>query len=111
MDFYDEIVENTKNAKKDKKSNAIDDCLKIAEKVKREIEYFSNAGSTEINLWVGNAILRELGTNKKDCEFFIDDDVKETLFSVLEKKIGRKFNIVLGQSSNMLRISIYWEGK
>ena len=111
MDFYDEIVENTKKSKKEKKENVVDDCLKIAMKIKEEIKYYSNAGSTEINIWLGNEILNELGTKKKDCEFFIDNDVKDTLVSVLEKTIGYRFKIVLGQSSNILKISVYWKGE
>lgn len=55
--------------------------------------------------------MNELGTKKKDCEFFIDNDVKDTLVSVLEKTIGYRFKIVLNQSSNMLKISVYWKGE
>ena len=111
MDFYDEIVENTKKSKKEKRKNVVDDCLKIAMKIKEEIKYHSNAGSTEINIWLGNGILNELNTKKKDCEFFIDNDVKDTLVSVLEKTIGYRYKIVLNQSSNMLKISVYWIGE
>lgn len=111
MDFYDEIVENTKKSKKEKKKNVVDDCLKIALKVKEEIKVFSNSGNTEINMWLGNEILNDLRTSKRDCEFFIDNDVKETLFSVLEKTIGYRFKIVFNQSSNMLKISVYWKGE
>lgn len=111
MNFYDEIVENTKKSKKEKKKNVVDDCLKIALKIKEKIKEASNTGSTEINMWLGNEILNELGTKKKDCEFFIDSDVKDTLASVLEKTIGYRFKIVFGQSSNMLKISVYWKGE
>ena len=111
MDFYDEIVENTKKSKKEKRKNIVDDCLKIAMKVKQEIKDFSDAGSTEINMWLGNAVLNEVKKKKKDSAFFIDNDVKETLVSVIEKTIGYRFKIVLGQSSNMLRISVYWKGE
>lgn len=111
MNFYDEIVENTKKSKKEKRKNVVDDCLKIALKIKEEIKEASNTGSTEINMWLGNAVLNEIEINKKDCAFFIDNDVKETLISVLEKTIGYRFKIVLGQSSNMLKISVYWKGE
>lgn len=46
MNFYDEIVENTKKSKKEKKKNVVYDCLKIAMKIKEEIKYYSNSGST-----------------------------------------------------------------
>ena len=111
MDFYDEIVENTKKSKKEKNKNTVDDCLKIAMKIKKEIKNYSDAGSTEINMWLRNAILNEINTNKKDSAFFIDNDVKNTLISVLEKTIGYRFKIVLSQSSNMLKISVYWKGE
>ena len=80
-------------------------------KIKEEIKYYSNAGSTDVNIWLGNEILNELNTKKKDCEFFIDNDVKDTPISVLEKTIGYRFKIVLNQSSNMLKISVYWKGE
>ena len=111
MNFYDEIVENTKKSKKEKRKNVVDDCLKIAMKIKEEIKVFSNDGSTEINMWLGNEILNDLRTSKRDCEFFIDNDVKDTLVSVLEKTIGYRFKIVLNQSLNMLKISVYWKGE
>ena len=80
MDFYDEIVENTKKSKKEKKKNVVDDCLKIALKVKEEIKVFSNAGSTEINMWLGNEILNDLRTSKRDCEFLLTMMLKRLCF-------------------------------
>lgn len=105
------LLKILRNLRKKKRENVVDDCLKIAMKIKEEIKYHSNAGSTEINIWLGNEILNELGTKRKDCEFFIDNDVKDTLISVLEKTIGYRFKIVLNQSSNMLKISVYWKGE